>query len=117
MGGSSEVRIGTPLPGRTAPQRVQALSPYHPDSPYQGAIHTLSDSVFVGHCASEEQARRGWEALGSPGEFETYSRTLQALEPDQFMFLNGRNGRIDIIYVNAEQLANIAGRKPLEEGE
>lgn len=81
----------------------------------QGAIHTFSNgnNVFVGHCADEEQARRGWEALGSPGDFETYSKALQHLEANQFMFRDAKYGRIDIVVVDAEQLANLAGRRRL----
>lgn len=113
MSGSREVRIGKPIRGRLAPQEVRPPSPYHPDSPYQGAIHTLSDSVFVGYCVDEEQARRGWEALGSPGDFETYSKALQSLEVNQFIFRNRKYERIEIVVVDAEQLANLAGRRSL----
>lgn len=71
------------------------------------------DNVFVGYCANEDQARRGWEALGSPGEFETYSKALQRLEANQFIFRNGKNERIEVVIVDAEQLARLAGRRSL----
>lgn len=71
------------------------------------------DNVFVGYCANEDQARRGWEALGSPGEFETYSKALQRLEANQFIFRNGKNERIEVVIVDAEQLAHLAGRRSL----
>lgn len=71
------------------------------------------DNVFVGYCANEDQARRGWEALGSPGEFETYSKALQRLEANQFIFRDGKNERIEVVIVDAEQLARLAGRRSL----
>lgn len=74
-----------------------------------------TDNVWVGHCATKEQALKGWEMLGSPGSREDCIPALMSLKAHQFFLAERATGRTQIVEVDAGYLAALAGRGGLGE--
>lgn len=73
------------------------------------------DYLWVGTCATEEQAIRGWDILGQPGDRDTTVAILMQLPANQFILRNRKTGFTEMIEVDAAYLAAIAGRRGVEE--
>lgn len=73
------------------------------------------DNLWVGACATEEQAIQGWEMLGQPGDRDACVSILMGLKANQLFLRERANGRTQIIEVDAAYLAALAGRRSVEE--
>lgn len=73
------------------------------------------DYLWVGTCATEEQAIRGWEMLGQPGDRDTTVSALMRLLTNQFILRNRKTDFTQMIEVDAAYLAALAERRGVEE--
>lgn len=73
------------------------------------------DNLWVGACATEEQANQGWEALGQPGDRDACVSILMGLKANQLFLRERANGRTQVVEVDAAHLAVLAGRRSVEE--